>query len=285
VARRIARITNTPWVAFTQDFYSWPECLKEHRQDRLANSLKRRYERRVLSDANAVIAYSDNLVNYLQDLLPQTPVRLLAHCYDDEDFPPEGKTKQADSEVFRLLSMGLVAKTEERGLTMFFEAVGELLRSQQLDPNKFRVRFLGHGGEIVRDCASRTGCLEVTEIDRPVTHDQAMSELKRATCLLYQQSFWGMRRRLPEYFGARKPILAFPSYPDAMSERLLAEYGAACVAGNKESLKSTIVSWYEQYMANRVLQLGINEAFVDSFRASRRAAELDTILREFQNNQ
>jgi hypothetical protein len=38
-------------------------------------------------------------------------------------------------------------------------------------------------------------------------------------------------------------------------------------------------------MANRVLQLGINEAFVDSFRASRRAAELDTILREFQNNQ
>jgi len=278
IARRLARQLGVPWVAVTQDYYSWPDELEDLGKGRLANRLKRRYERHTLSRSSAVLAVNDNLADYLRGVLPSTQVEMLAHCYDDDDFERHDPSSECGDGIFRLVSTGLVARTEQPGLQMLFAAVGELLQEKHLSTETFRIRFVGHGGEIVRSCAERARCSAVIEICPPIPHDHAMLELKQAPCLLFQQAQWGMRRRFAEYFGARKPILAFPSYPGSMSERLLGEYGAAEVAADKDSLKRVLKSWHDRFQCDGRLALDVNEPLVRTFSASHRARELDAML-------
>lgn len=278
IAGSVASCTGIPWIALHKDYYSWPDTMLNGRADRLVNRWKRHQEVRSLGHAHLVAPVNDNISKYLSDHLDGPAIQTLAHCYDEENFPSPFPT--SDRPTFVLTSVGKVDRSEEPALRDFFAALADLQSEGRIDAVGFRVRFVGYGGDIVGNLASRAGCEDVVEVVAQMPHAEAMEALHGATCLLFQQAPWASRRRLPEYFAARRPILAFPHYPGVMSERLLREYGAAQIAGDRESIKAAILKWYREFLQTGRIDVSVNEELVQSFSASKRAEELDGMLRK-----
>jgi GT2 family glycosyltransferase len=137
---------------------------------------------------------------------------------------------------------------------------------------------VGFGNDLVTDCARRAECEDVLEAIPQLPHADAIAEMKRATCLLFQQAPWGTRRRLAEYLASRRPILAFPHYPDVMSERWLSERGGAKIAHTKTEIKAAIVSWYNEFLATGEPSISVDDDFIRQCSASHRASELNQLL-------
>jgi len=286
LASTFARRYRLPWLAFTKDFYSWPADLVDGGLRRnIVNRIKRRYETHVLRDANAVLAVNDNLRDYLRSLLPLKRIATLPHCYDDDDFTNQTSSTRELSLPFRLVSVGRVAQSEEDGLHMLFAAIQRLLDDGSIDPALLRLAFVGHGEHIVRTVAGQYQLDTVLETQPSVPHEEAIEYMTSATCLLFQQAPWGNRRRLPEYFATRKPIIAFPSYPNTMSERLLQQYGCARIADSEDGLRRTVASLYRKSLYRACPGSAANDQLVASFAASRRAEALDRELLETTNQQ
>lgn len=275
-AAALAKQAGLPWLALTKDYYSWPDAMLPRLQRCGPNQLKRSLERRVLQSASLIAPVNENITDYLRVMLPAHAIETLPHCYDESDFGVP--LPSAGAAQFRMVSVGLTAESEEPGLDFLFSAIGELVQQQGDTLSRFQLRFVGHGGDLVRRCARRNGCERYVEISPQLPHAEAMRELREASCLLFQQAPWGNRRRLPEYFAARKPILAFPRYPGIMSERLLQAYGAAVLVGERESLQQQVLAWYQRFHSAEGLKLQVNEAFVHQFSARSRGKELADLL-------
>ncbi len=113
-----------------------------------------------------------------------------------------------------------------------------------------------------------------------VPHQEAVRQMRQATCLLLPQIPFELPRRTPEYLAARRPILAFPRCPSAASEPIIEQYGAAEIASTKEEIKATLLAWYQEFESTKQVSVTINEEFVQSFSARHRAEELNEVLQE-----
>lgn len=282
VARALARVTARPWIALTKDFYSWPDSLDHWSGGRMINRLKRKYESRVLRGCRSLLTVSDYMTAYYRDVFPQLDVQTLPHCFDEEVFPADAKNDVC-SDLFRLVSVGVITKHDEAALADLFQVLGELLNEGVLDAENFRVRFVGHGLRVVRSLARQYRCTDLLETRETVPHEEAIHEMCQATCLFVKRHEWDAKRRLTEYIATRRPILAFPSYSGHMTNKVLQDYGAARIAGDKESLKTAIREIYAEYQATGRLNWPVNPETVQQQTARQRAKELEGFLLESIN--
>lgn len=282
VASKFASQANLPWVALTKDFYSKPRYMASSIVARATNWAKGRYESSVLSKSSALLPVFDDMIKHYQTLVPTVKVSTMTHCYDDDDFEGREDALPESPQMFRIISIGEVYdEHDKQALIVFFQALGELVREGIVDRDSFRARFVGGGGNLARSYAQGSGAEELLEIIPRVDHEEAMRELRQATCLLFTQVPAGSRRRLPEYLAGRRPILAFPEISGSMSQRVLNEYGAsAIVPAAKQEIKAVLTQWYQRFKAEGELQLPVNEEVVKSFSASGVAKGLDAILEE-----
>ena len=274
VAREAACKIQLPWIAMTKDFFSWPDELRKGVVSRVVNRWKRRYERASLRGAKKVLAVNDNIRDYLRDVVKPTPVGTLAHCFADESLEQPLSDAPRPGGVFRIVSVGKVAPSERGGLSWLFQGVAKLLHDGDIQPEDFQFRFVGFGSTIVRQCATAAGIESIVECSEQLPHAEAMHELTQASCLLFQQARWGNRRRLAEYFAARKPIFAFPSLPQVMSEKSLQAYRGAVIVEDWSDAKDCLLAWYRQFVSTGSIQIDLDESVIHQWSSQHRAAEL-----------
>ena len=279
-AREVASKAGIPWVALSKDFYSWPDHLLSSGYARVINRLKRSYEPTTLRGASVLLTVSDYINDYLSEFMADVQMATLAHCFDDADFCEVEHTPSAEG-IFRLVYLGAVSTREgfddDVKVEWLFEALKDM-KSEGIDLRGLRVRFIGSGGDLVSRLARQHGCSSNLEIAPWGPHADAMRELCRATCLLYIQTPFGTRRRLAEYVGSRRPILAYPDYPGTYSSQLISDYGAGRIAADKDSLKAHLCKLYRLFQANGHLDLPVNDHVVNGQSASCRAGEFAEIL-------
>jgi glycosyltransferase involved in cell wall biosynthesis len=281
----MAQKEGLPWVILTKDYYSKAQFLLSSPLDKMTNWVKARYERSVVGKSDALLPVYDEMAEYLKGLIPEAHIKLLTHCYDDDDFIPGEPVPSESERIFRILWLGAVQHFDRKDIEEFFAALVDLLEEGVIDRHSFRARFVGPGGDVVLSWARALGgeqLVELLEIVPLVPHQEAMAELKQATCLLYTQVQIGGRRRLPEFLASKKPILVFPSESGrTMSDRVLRKYGAAKVIDrDKEQIKDVLSAWLQEFNTAGRLELPVNEEVVQSFSASHVAAELDAVLQE-----
>ncbi len=280
VAKQIGATQRIPWIALTKDFYSWPNELVYGRAQSLLNSLKRRVEVKALRGASALLTISDYMSDYMRQFLSDVLIDTLPHCYDPAGFN-SGSDVPASDGVFRLVSVGRTLKEHDSdGLSMLFRAVRQLQAVGDIAPDWFRIRFVGSGGELAREQGRQCDCEPFIETVPPRSHAEAMQQLSNATCLFYIQTPFGTRRRLTEYLGSRRPILAFPEFKGTMSNDLIQEYGAGRIAADTESLKNSIRALISRFHSYPRLDLPINGAVVLRHSARQRAGELAALLEQ-----
>jgi glycosyltransferase involved in cell wall biosynthesis len=200
---------------------------------------------------------------------------ILPNCYDEEDFEDLQLKVQANDGIFTALCLG--KPTVYQRHDMLFDALSKLRASGAVRKGSFYVRFVGGEGEWMRSYAEAYSCSDLVESISHVSHKEAMSFLKQATCLLLPQRSGALGRRVPEYMAARKPILTYPWDDTSASQQILEGYRGAIFARNSEEIAKTLTEWYKAFKAGESVGAPVEERVVQSFKGSNRALELQGI--------
>ncbi len=292
VARRFARKTGLPWIAMVKDYWSIPPSYQEfysidyNKTPRVIRTLRlmkhtfrKRVEAHVLRHADFILPHCQPIADYLKSVVPMARMRILSNCYDDDDFRESTIPSTTNHNgLFTVTCLGSPDVNNEP-FHILFNALRDLCVSHNVTKDGFRVRFVGRAPELMRSFAEAYSCGDIVETTPFVEHSEAMSILKQSTCLLFPNRPV-LARRVPEYMAARKPILVFPYYDSGASQEILEKYGAAVIARNSQEIAATLIEWYQAFKAGRNLTGPVQEEWVQSFKASKRAIELQDVLED-----
>ena len=237
------------WLADLRDPWTDIYYYKDLHHTPLAAWLDARYERRVLTRADAVLVTSPETKRlFLAKLsdLPSAKFHVLPNGYDESDFM---QPSQPPSDCLRITHAGTI--TELYHIDRLLEALATCAAHNPDVP--LRLRFVGQVSAELRSQVKQAGLLPATEFLPFVPHDESVRHLLGASALLMAipdvpRNFGILPGKIFEYLAANKPILCVgPAGCDA--DNLLQE----CAAGHAlpyqdyalmlETLEGMVAQW------------------------------------------
>ena len=237
------------WLADLRDPWTDIYYYRDLHHTPLAAWLDARYERQVLSRADAVLVTSPETKRLFLAKLPALSAarfHVLPNGYDESDFLGPS---QPPTDCLRLTHTGTI--TELYGIGRLLEAVAACAAAHPDVP--LRLRFVGQVSAGLRGQMARAGVLPLTEFLDFVPHDQSVAYLLSASALLMAipdvpRNFGILPGKVFEYLAVNKPILCVgPAGSDA--DNLL----QACGAGQalpyqdaglmRETLEALVAQW------------------------------------------
>ncbi|HEX8327594.1 MAG TPA: glycosyltransferase family 4 protein [Hymenobacter sp.] len=237
------------WLADLRDPWTDIYYYKDLHHTPMATWLDTRYERQVLTQADAVLVTSPETKRLFLAKLPGQPsakFHVLPNGYDESDFQ---KPSQPPTDCLRITHTGTI--TELYRIERLLETLAACAAAHPEVP--LRLRFVGQVSKELRQQIARAGLLPITEYIPFVPHDQSVDYLLNASALLMAipdvpRNFGILPGKVFEYLAANKPILCVgPAGSDA--DNLLQE----CSAGQalpyqdaglmRETLEALIAQW------------------------------------------
>jgi len=214
------------WLADLRDPWTDIYYYKDLHHTPVAAWLDARYERRVLTQADAVLVTSPETKRLFLAKLPALPAakfQVLPNGYDESDFR---LPSQPPTDCLRITHTGTI--TELYRIDRLLAAVATCAARHPDVP--LRLRFVGQVSAELRGQVARAGLLPVTEFLPFVPHDESITHLLSASALLMAipdvpRNFGILPGKVFEYLAANKPILCVgPTGSDA--DNLLQECDA-----------------------------------------------------------
>ena len=237
------------WLADLRDPWTDIYYYKDLHHTPLAAWLDARYERCVLTRADAVLVTSPETKRLFLAKLPDLPsakFQVLPNGYDESDFR---QPSQPPTDCLRITHTGTI--TELYHIGRWLEALAQCAAHHPDVP--LRLRFVGQVSAELRGQIEHAGLLAATEFIDFVPHDESVKYLLEASALLMAipdvpRNFGILPGKVFEYLAANKPILCIgPAGSDA--DNLLQE----CAAGQAlpyedfalmlEALETLIAQW------------------------------------------
>ncbi|WP_426059993.1 glycosyltransferase family 4 protein [Hymenobacter sp. B1770] len=237
------------WLADMRDPWTDIYYYKDLHHTPLAAWLDARYERQVLTQADAVLVTSPETKRLFLAKLPDLPsakLHVLPNGYDESDFQLPSRPP---TDCLRITHTGTI--TELYHINRLLEALATCATRHPDVP--LRLRFVGQVSAELRNQIERAGLLPATEFLAFVPHDESVEHLLQATALLMAipdvpRNFGILPGKVFEYLAANKPILCVgPTGSDA--DNLLQE----CAAGHAlpyedyalmlETLETMVAQW------------------------------------------
>ena len=230
-----------PWtdIYYYKDLYHTP----------LATWLDTRYERRVLTRADAVLVTSPETKRLFlakNPTLPATKFHVLPNGYDESDFR---QPSQPPIDCLRITHTGTI--TELYHIDTLLKAIAACTAAHPEVP--LRLCFVGQVSAQLRAQVEHTGLLAATEFLPFVPHEESVSYLMRASVLLMAipdvpRNMGILPGKIFEYLATSKPILCVgPAGSDA--DNLLQECGMGQALPYSdynlmlETLEALVVRW------------------------------------------
>ncbi|GAB3578303.1 glycosyltransferase [Hymenobacter daeguensis] len=213
------------WLADMRDPWTDIYYYKDLHHTPLASWLDARYERQVLTQADAVLVTSPETKRLFLAKLPNLPsakFHVLPNGYDESDF--KGASRPP-ADCLRITHTGTI--TELYHIDNLLKAVAACAAAHPAVP--FRLRFVGQVSAQLRGQIAEAGLLPSTEFIAFVPHDRSVEYLLESSALLMAipdvpRNFGILPGKVFEYLAANKPILCVgPAGSDA--DNLLQECG------------------------------------------------------------
>ncbi|MGI4740005.1 MAG: glycosyltransferase family 4 protein [Janthinobacterium lividum] len=238
-----------PWtdIYYTKDLHRTPP----------AAWLDARYERQVLTRADAVLVTSPETERLFRRKLPDLAkgkIVVLPNGYDEPDFQ---QPSAPPADCLRLTHTGTISARYR--IEKLLQAVAECQRRYPQVP--WRLRFVGQVDAGVRAQVAASGLAEATEFLPFVPHQQSVACLLTSSALLMAIPDVALNRgilpgKIFEYLAARKPVLCVgPAGSDADHTLREAGAGQALPYDDYELMLSTLGHLAEQWQRNSNLDL------------------------------
>ena len=279
IGLELQRRYGLPWLADLRDPWADIYYAKDLHRTALATWLDTRYERQVLTRADAVLVTSPETKRLFLSKnsgLPADKIHVLPNGYDEDDFR---QPSAPPTDAFRITHTGTI--TELYHLDNLLRALAECQHRHPTLP--LRLRFVGQVSAQLRQQVEAAGLGDCTEFLPFVPHRESVAYLLQASILLMAipdvpRNMGILPGKVFEYLAAGKPILCVgPAGSDA--DQLLRE----CHAGQAlpyEDYK-LMLSTLEKLVAQWQLSPNLDLPATGPARYSRRAltARLGGVVR------
>jgi glycosyltransferase involved in cell wall biosynthesis len=238
-----------PWtdIYYTKDLHRTPP----------AAWLDARYERQVLTKADAVLVASPETERLFRRKLPDLAkgkIVVLPNGYDEPDFQ---QPSAPPADCLRLTHAGTISARYR--IDNLLKAIAETQRRYPQVP--WRLRFVGQVDAGVRAQVAAAGLSDATEFLPFVPHQQSVAYLMTSSALLMAIPDVALNRgilpgKVFEYLAARKPVLCVgPAGSDADNVLREAGAGQALPYDDSELMLSILVQLAQQWQQNPDLDL------------------------------
>ena len=239
------------WLADLRDPWTDIYYYKDLHHTPLASWLDARYERQVLTHADAVLVTSPETKRLFlakNPTLPATKFHVLPNGYDESDFR---QPSQPPAACLRITHTGTI--TELYHINRLLEAVAAGAAAHPTVP--LRLRFVGQVSAQLRGQIAEAGLTDITEYLDFVPHEQSVAYLMESSVLLMAipdvpRNLGILPGKVFEYLAAGKPILCVgPAGSDA--DNLLRECGAGQAlpyedaALMRQTLEALVARWQQ----------------------------------------
>lgn len=242
------------------------------------------FEKKVIEQANLVIANTDELQEEFRKRFPNQPaekfISILNGFDPDDYYVGESKTEECPKERFTVTHAGFLYG--RRDPKMFLEAVKLLVEKKAIDHTKLRVCLVG-SVELpysLHEYLSANQLDDVVCLKDHVPYKESLAYLQQSDVLLLLQP--GTKTQVPsklfEYIGMKKPILAV-SPRDGSTSALVTKENLGSVAEPDRVLEiaESIEKLYRQWEKGTALDSAYEDAY-QKFNVNNMTAVLARVL-------
>jgi len=240
IASRLSRDLGLPWVAEYRDLWTqnhlwtrpWP-----------LRGIEQRIERRAIHRASALVTVSSHLADQLR-ASHDKHVEVIPNGYDEQ---APVFSASAHTPRLRLVYTGMIyPRTRDPG--PIFEGIRTLINEGVLTQDDVSISFYGRRLDYLKGLiASYPELLPSIQVQGEVPHRVSLDAQRDASVLLLLESTDASAKgvvtgKLPEYLGARRPILAIAPREGAIAS-ILAHTRAGRVAASAEEVAGILRDW------------------------------------------
>ncbi|MBC7329536.1 glycosyltransferase [bacterium] len=242
-AMELSQELHIPWIAYMLD--PWAKTKDGGKLfSFLLQRFKEKIERRVLSNASAIITVSEEL-NFSVDR-NKTPIYVIYHGYDPEAYPQ-------NVSLLPQFTITYCGTLQGMSIVPLFRAIAKLKEENYTKRYPLKLRFftLEEERKQIEATAKRFSLSDIVEALPYVPHKEALERECESTLLLALRNlpkfYTYLGTKFPEYMGAKRPILLL-SPRDSLSARMVSSLRAGFVCENEEDiylfLKKALADFY-----------------------------------------
>ncbi len=255
IGLRLKKEFGIPWIADLRDPWTDIYYYKYLYPTRLARFIDRRYERKVLENADRILVVSESIKNLFLKKSPKIKAEkiiVLPNGYDSEDFTDKPIIQNKD---FTLSYTGTIAKTYP--IEIFAQACQDTFLDKK---RKFKLRFIGNTGEDTYAIFQKYSLLTHCEFIPNVDHKTSINYLTKSDALLLlipdsKENKGILTGKLFEYLGSKKTILGIgPEDGDAAKIIRNCEAGEMFNSKALIKLNQYLDQLYRQWETNTLTQ-------------------------------
>lgn len=276
IGRNLSKKTGKPWIA---DFRDPLQCHYNPAYQHF-NRLMRYLERKVITQASAVITTSQAAAGLYRSLYPAEPpakFQVIENGFVPLDLPPA-----TTPEKFTLLYSGALYGNG-RDISGIFRAIADLQQQKVVTTENFVLKFRGSvKPKEVDNTLEHLGISALVEFLPAVPFTQAQAEMMQcsANLLIQDQIFnYQVPGKLYDYIQSGKPLLAICP-PDSATAQACLAMPNAVQAWQQDELTAAL-----QRLFTEPAQPGLNPAQAQPFSRRQRTVELMALCQKLLNQQ
>lgn len=244
IANKLKERFHIPWVADLRDLWTKNHFYKKSFPIKF---LERRLELKTLSHADALVTVTEGFADDLS-LLHGRKVHCITNGYDKEDF--YGKESRLRKK-FTITYTGTLYGGK-RDPSPLLKTIKELAGEGLISPELIEVRFYCPGENWLPEAVRKFGLNGSVTFSSSVSRAEALRRQQESHLLLLILDGKGAEKdvypaKVFEYFGARRPILAFGGESGIIA-KLLEKTGTGQFASSPAELKRHIMEHYAHYL-------------------------------------
>ncbi len=275
VAERLKSKYNIPWVADFRDLWTqnhnYSYCF-------LRKKIEKRLEKKIISDADALITVSLPLANKLKELHKGKKTYAILNSFKIEEvnFPPVRLARK-----FIITYTGQIYKGKQNSFKLL-TAIKQLISEDKIDATNIKLRFYGPEREWLDREIEELGLLDIVKQEGMVSRQESLKKQRESQLLLLLK--WEDSKekgvytgKIFEYLAARRPILAVGGSKDVVSE-LLNRTNVGADVLNIEEIKKALESFYSEYKRNNKVLFKGRLDVIDNYNAKQMTRKFVNIL-------
>lgn len=255
IGRKLKKKSGLPWIADFRDPWTKWEVLHRMQLSKPAMKIHQSLEKKVLQEANLVLAATPGVKEDL-DKLGARRSKTLLNGVDDADFPA-GYPDTSTPDKFRIVYVGLM--NEKRNPPALWEALDELCRENKELNDALEISLTGSISASVQQSLTNFKALnDKYLVQENVSHQEVFRAYQSAALLLLlvekeEASRIVIPAKLYEYLTAQKPVL-YIGDPSNGAGEIIHKLGAgeSFYHHQKEEIKVYLLKCFRQYQAGNI---------------------------------
>lgn len=247
------RFPSLPWVVDFRDEWTKNPYIMDKNYSSYRKNKEKQMETMVINGCDQFITNTSFMLdNFLEDYQQlKTKSHVIPNGYDDSDFNSLSKEYEY-KDVFRITYAG--AMYGRRRPDKIFEALGNLIKTQQINKQQIQLRLIGDMNlSVIDQLVKSYGLDQVVTTEAYLPHKEAIEALVESDVLLLligegkgAKNF--ASGKIFEYINCQRPILAVvPSEGAAANIVRETESGVICETSSVSEIESGILKLYKEW--------------------------------------